>query len=171
MEGQNGTLVFARMRDCACPGTPHEEGDGVYLHPTVSLRGGMALEEDMTNVAELFSAKKITEDEVGREIRTRWSTTAIRYETAGWNLVAEDGVPVPFDVNVILNDYNLGRHVADRAAELYTDPVLVPLVERLNGLSRNGSAATSTSPTAQSTRKPRRQSSRATSAATRPSSA
>ena len=52
MEGQNGTAhepVFARMRDCACPGTPHaEEGDGCYLRPTVSLRGGMALEAELT---------------------------------------------------------------------------------------------------------------------------
>lgn len=159
--------VFARMRDCTCPGIPHEEGDGVFLRPTVSLRGGMALEEDVNTVADLYLKKKITEQDIGREINQRWTTTAIRHEALGWNLQGEEGVPVPFDVEVILDDYNLGRFVADKAAELYTDAVLVPLGERLSGRSRSGSRATSTSATARSTRQQRRRSSRATSAGTR----
>lgn len=101
----------------------------------------------------------------------RWIVTYVRHGAIGWNFLDAAGQPVPFDVEVLLADYALSAPVAEKADELYSDTVFDPLVERLNGQSRNGRTAASTSPRRQSIRKPRGRSSRATSAATKRSSA
>lgn len=152
----------AKFRACTCPGTPHpEEGDVVFLRPTISLTGGLALEADMTAAAVAGEL-----EDIQRVLTARWLVTCITYGAIGWNVVDESG-PVAFVVADILADYNLSRPVADVAAELYTDTVLIPLAERLSGVSHSGPTNGSISPTARPTRKPRRRSSPATSAATR----
>lgn len=164
-------MVFARMRDCACPGTPHPEGDGVWLTPTVSLAGGLALEADLrAALVEAATSDQWNEEAVSTLVTSKWLTTALRHCAVGWNLEDEAG-PVPFDVDRLLADYTLARHVADAAADLYSETVLVPLAQSVSGASANGSSNGSTSLTARSTRKSPRRSSRATSAATKQSAA
>lgn len=162
-----GELVFARMRDCACPGTPHADGDGVWLTPTVSLAAGLALERDLqAALEEAIEAGPVTEASLSAPIVSRWLDTLIRYCAVGWNLVDELGDGVPWDPALLLADYNLARPVADIAADLYTERVLSPLALRLSAAFAGTSTAGSTPPRPSSTRTPRRRSSRATSAAT-----
>lgn len=137
-------LVPARVRDCACPGTPHaDDGDVVYLSPTISLDGGIAAEQDLVKAA----------GDSDLLIRS-WVKTFLRYEAKGWNLVDEAGEPVPFDLDALLADYALARPAADKAVDLYGDTVLNPLLERQQrGRSRTGPTTGTTSATPRRTRK------------------
>lgn len=143
-----------RVRDCACPGTPHPDGDVVYLAPKLSLAGGLAAD---------FDIRKAAGD--GTFLAQLWQVTFVRYGAIGWNLVDEDG-PVDFDVNALLEDYTLARPVAEAADDLYGEAVMRPLVARLKATSPRGRTNGSTSVTQPSTSKPRVRSSRATTAAT-----
>lgn len=137
--------VAVRVRDCACPGTPHgEEGDVVYLRPTLSLEGGLAAQADIISAAG-----------VGAELTARWRVSFVRHGATGWNLVDEDGDPVPFDVNVLLDDYALSHEVAERCDDLYGDAVMRPLLARLKTLSKAGPTKPSTSQANGSTPKQR----------------
>lgn len=149
-------LVIVRARDCACPGTPHPDGDTVSLLPTLSLSGGLAAQADIIAAAG-----------DGSTLAQRWLVTYVRHGAVAWNLVTDDG-PVPFDVTAILGDYAFALPVAERADELYSPSVIDPLTARLSGLSRTGRTAASTSPRVQSIRKRRGSSSRGRSAASLP---
>lgn len=149
--------VSVRVRDCACPGTPHrEEGDCVFLAPTLGLEGGLAAQGDIMAAAGN-----------GTALAQRWRVTFVRYGAVGWNLIADDG-PLPFDVEALLGDFELGYPVSERADELYGDSVVRPLLRRPSGPSRNGSMGSSISPNVRSTSKRRGSSSLVTSAATEP---
>lgn len=37
-------LVPVPIGDCRCPGTPHEDGDVVYLYPKLGMEGGIAVQ-------------------------------------------------------------------------------------------------------------------------------
>ena len=152
--------IVVRARDCACPGTPHEEGDTVSVLPVPSLACGLAAQADIVAAAG-----------DGSILAQRWLTTYIRHGAVAWNLLDVSGKPLPFDVDAILADYTFALPVANRVDELYSDAVLAPLALRLNGQSQTGRTSASTSPRRQSIRKPRGRSSRATSAATKRSSA
>ena len=99
-------LVIVRARDCACPGTPHEEGDTVSLLAKLSLSGGLAAQADI-----IASAGD------GSTLAQRWLVTYVRHGAVAWNLTDDDG-PVPFDVDAILADYAFALPVADRADDL-----------------------------------------------------
>lgn len=155
------SLVPVRFRGCECPGTPHsEEGDVAYLTPKLSLAGGLVASADIS--AALGS---------GSMLKELWLVTFVRYGVAGWNLVDEDGDPVPFDVEVLLDDYDLAMPVAEKADELYGDTVARPFLSRIKEISRRGRTNGSTSPTPKSPRKRRERSSPATTAGSRPSTA
>jgi hypothetical protein len=130
-----------RVRDCACPGTPHEEGDVVYLNPTLSLDGGIAAEQDIVKAA----------GDSDLLVRS-WVKTFLTHEAIGWNLVDEDG-PRPFSVDDLLADYALARPAADAAVDRYGDTVLGPLLARLAGRSPTGRTTGTTSRTRPRTRK------------------
>lgn len=165
-------LIPVRVRDCACPDTPHaEEGDVVYLLPKIGLEGGRAAELDLVAIQEL------PEDRRSGALMARWGATFVLYGAKGWNWVEEHTDPkgrtsirpVPFDVNVLLSDYRIGREVAEKANDLYAEAVMAPLVAaaRPPKPSPNGSTDGSTSPGRTSTGSPRKRSSRATSAGSR----
>lgn len=135
-------LVTARVRDCACPGTPHDDGDVVYLSPVISLDGGIAAEQDVVKA----------EGDTDKLIRL-WVRTFLTFEAKGWNLVDEAGEPVPFSLDALFSDYGLARPAADKAVDLYGDTVLGPLLKRLVGRSPTGQTTATTSRTRQRTRK------------------
>jgi hypothetical protein len=128
------TLVSVRVRDCACPGTPHEEdGDVVFLTPTLSAVGGIAAEQDMSNA------------EGDHEALTRqWLITFVRYGATGWNLEDDDG-PRPFDVDDLLADWAIARPVAIRAGELYQAAVIAPFLPAPSKRSPTGRTRATTS--------------------------
>lgn len=108
--------VPVRVRDCACPHTPHADtGDLVYLTPHLDIDGGVEAERD------LIESKG---DE--RVLTRRWLRTFIRHGAKGWNLTDEEGEPVPFDVDVIEADWALARPIGNAASDLYTESVLSP---------------------------------------------
>lgn len=150
--------IEVRVRDCTCPNTPHDNGDVVYLLPSLPLEGGAAAEMDreyiMDGYLEATEAQKI---KLTMRLLARYTETYVRYGAVGWNwrhLDADGKVEdVPFDVEVLLADYSLSRLVAGQASLLYSEAVLGPLLEaaqaakpnRQQRRSRSGRTGSSTS--------------------------
>lgn len=125
--------VFVRVRDCACPGTPHaDEGDGVFIAETLPAEGGIAAEQQMSDSADV------------EDLTRRWLVTFVRYGATGWNLVDEEG-DVPFSVDDLLADWALARPVAIRAGELYQAAVIAPFQPPPPTRSRAGRTRATTS--------------------------
>ncbi|MEO8549310.1 MAG: hypothetical protein ABI678_05040 [Kofleriaceae bacterium] len=174
--------IAVRVRDCACPGTPHAEGDVVYVAPTASLRLGLAVEADTgAALAEVIAnagpapsggwnegnSQSLAVSMTDR-LRRRYLETYVRFGTVGWNFEDEDG-PMPFDAEVLLADYALGQPIAERCDELYGETVTRPLLARLNRPSGPGRTRATTSAKVTPIRPRRKSSSPATSAASRQS--
>lgn len=120
---------FVRVRDCACPETPHaEEGDGVFLRSTLSANGGIMAEQ------MLADGVKDQDDLVRRLL-----PPLVRSEATGANFMD------PFDIEAILDDWRLARPVVLMAGELYLDAVVAPLVQTPSKASRTGRTTGTTS--------------------------
>jgi len=151
--------VAVRVRGCECPGTPHSDGDVVFVRPTLSLAGGLEAENDQSAaLVETFAAAGtpppggFSKDqqsqmaiEMTERLRRKWLVTYVRNGAVGWNLVDEAG-PIPFDLEAVLDDYGLGQAVAEKCDELYGETVARPLLARLATPSRPGRMVRSTSP-------------------------
>lgn len=121
------TPEFVRVRDCSCPDTPHEEGDGVFLSPTLPALGGIVAEQDMAKA------------EGDADVLTRmWLITFVRYGVTGANYS-------PFSVEDLLADWALARPVATRAGELYQASVIAPFLPKPAKPSANGRTRATTS--------------------------
>lgn len=127
-------LVPVRVRDCACPDSPHEDGDIVYLAPVLGYKGGLAAER------QLF-ALSTNED----ALTEAWGETFIRYGATAWNLTDEAGDDVPFDVEAVLADFSLARPIVSKAIDLYGEAVLVPFVPKSAKPSPTGRTGRTTS--------------------------
>lgn len=145
--------VEVRLDACYCPGTPHET-DVVYLRPALTMAGGMAamgaIQDGMTD--------QILLQELLAKV---W----MRHGIVGWNLVDEEGRPLPVDPGTIeaaLPYARGGRLVADAADELYARSILDPLEAKLRSISPSGRTNGSTSTPRPSTRRRRSPSSTAT---------
>lgn len=107
---------------------PPFEGDEVYLLAKLPLEGGAAAEYDLL-------ATQTIEDENRRTFAmlAKWTATFVRYGAVGWNWTRldENGrpEPVPFDPEILLDDYSLSRLIAEKANLLYSDAVMRPLFE------------------------------------------
>lgn len=166
-------LIPVRVRDCACPETPHDEGDFVYLLPQLSLEGGAAAEMERLVVMEGFTeATEAEKTRLTMRMLARLTEVYVRYGAVAWNWLQLDDKgrpePVPFDVEVLLSQYKLAKTVASVASDLYSEDVLGPLFEaaaeaakkekaagnRQQRRSRNGRTTDSTSPSRVRTLKP-----------------
>jgi len=123
-----------RVRDCACPDTPHEDGDVVYLAPALGYKGGLTAER------QLFALS--TDEDALTEA---WGETFIRYGAIGWNFLDAEGEPVPFDVEALLADYRISRPVASRGIDLYGPEVIAPFVPKSAKPSPTGQTGRTTS--------------------------
>lgn len=136
---------------CECPGTPHGDGDVVYLDAELSAPGGMAAQAAISN----HLADQVTLlAELGR--------VYLRHGVVAWNLLDDAGLPLaltPDNVVAALPYGKGGREVADKADELYSEAILRPLTERLSSLSRTGSTVDTTSPEPTPMRPPSKRSS------------
>jgi hypothetical protein len=131
-------LVSVRVRDCACPDSPHADGDVVYLAEMLDLAGGLA--------AEAILLEEVRKGEPSVDALThRWAEPMTRHGAKGWNLLDADGEPVPFDIDVILADFRLARPIADKAIELYQDAILAPFVQTPPARSPTGPTGGTTS--------------------------
>lgn len=148
--------IEVRIRDCACPNTPHD-GDIVYLAPALSMAGGMA--------AKAVAMEAITEGRSQVWVQEQLADLWIRHGVIDWNLVDEDGDPIrltPTTIAAALPYGKGGRLVAERADALYAEDIVGPLVQEFRSISRRGPTAGSTS----RTRTPRTKSPRRSSTAT-----
>jgi hypothetical protein len=138
-----GSLIEVRVRDCACPDAPHPDGDIVYLREKISLEGGLAAHRDI-----------VTANGDEFELVALWRSTFVRHNAVGWNLLDEQGAAVPFDVAVLVDDFEFAYPVSEQAVEQYKDAVLAPLGVRPSQTSKAGPTVVSMSARKRSTRKP-----------------
>ena len=151
----NNELIPVPVGECRCPDAPHPDGDIVYLRPRLGLAAGVMVQSVVTEASTRVPRP------VTAEITAALVETYVLHGVADWNLASGD-VPVPVTHETItehlLNDYTRAEAVANKADDLYTGPILGPL---LNG-ARNSSPATSTngstSVTVVGPRKPRKRS-------------
>jgi hypothetical protein len=118
--------IEVRVRDCACPDTPHGEGDIVYLAPTLPAAGGIAAEQDMGETRD------------SSELTRKWLITFVRFGVTGANYE-------PFSVDDLLADWALARPVAIRAGELYQASVIAPFLQERAKPSPTGRTRATTS--------------------------
>jgi hypothetical protein len=136
--------VEVRLGACYCPGTPHDT-DIVYLRPSLSMAGGMAALAAISNA-----------DSDQLRLQELLAAVWIRHAVVSWNLVDQDGSPLPTDPDTVSRALPYGkggRLVAERADDLYAEEILAPLVERLRSTSPSGRTNGSTSTRRASTRK------------------
>lgn len=160
MSALDNELVPVPLGYCPCLGTPHPDGDIVYLYPELSVPAGIRAR------AWFVEAMQGTTDTVTlqEQIAGLWLSVAV----ARWTFLFDDGQPIPLTPENVLRALPYGkggRLVADKADDLYVDSVVTPLAQGLDALSQrgpttNGRRATSRPMT--STRKPRKPSSTAT---------
>jgi hypothetical protein len=115
-----------KFRDCACPGTPHTDGD------TVTFRDQLDFSANARAVGLIFSGE-------GEPNSTKAWPVYLHEGPIAWNLLDEDGEPVlltrdALDALEFADQYE----IADRADDIYRDTVLAPLVRRMNALSKAG---------------------------------
>lgn len=120
---------------CGCPGSPHA-ADEVYLLPVLTFDGGTAADTAMRSMLGSGDADAVT-----REVVRAYLT----HQVAGWNLVDEDGRPVPYDPALLLSDWAAALVVGDKADDLYSEALLAPLVAAASTSSPGGPTGASTS--------------------------
>ena len=120
--------VAVPIGKCLCPGTPHPDGDVVYLTAQLSAPGGMAAQGAITDGFD--DAVKLQE--------LLWRIYR-DHGIVSWNLVDEDGESVPLtpaNIEMALPYGKGGRAVADAADDLYNEDVLGPFLERIQALMK-----------------------------------
>lgn len=151
------TPVPVPVGDCRCHGTPHEDGDVVFLAPMLSMAGGMAAQvaisegsSDLVRLQELLARVYLS------------------HGIVDWTFVDEAGdkLPVNGDTAAALLPYAKGgRLVADRADDLYAQDVLAPFIETVQRLAQSQRGSTRK----KASSSPKRTSSRRRSTKTQPS--
>jgi hypothetical protein len=117
--------IEVRVGDCTHPDDPHEEGDVVYLSPTLPAPGGIA-------------AEQLIGDVFGDELTNRWLVIFVRHGVTGANYE-------PFSVDDLLADWARARPVAIRAGELYLASVTAPFLTEQQKRSPTGRTRATTS--------------------------
>lgn len=147
---------------CPCQGTPHPDGDVVYLRPELSVAAGVK--------ARSWFVDSITGAVDSADLQERIAALWLEAGVVSWTFLDDDGSPIPVTAENIVRALPYGkggRLVADKADDLYVPSVVTPLAEGLDALSKRGSTSSTpraTSRRTTSTRKPRKPSSTATTA-------
>lgn len=166
-------LVAVRVGECQCPGTPHPDGDIVYLRPKLDLRGGFRVKRRLIELNQAALGEETTESEKLAELEIALAEVYLDEGIAAWNLVDEEGQERPLSPEALrehlFSDYSRAEEASNTADDLYRPAVLDPLVQRavssLQATQTNGStparnghgpkprkpskrSSTSTSPTA-----------------------
>jgi len=132
--------VSVRIGACLCPGTPHADGDFVYLRPKLDLRGGFRVRRRLIDLNRAqFGDEKIESGQMA-ELDIALAETYLSEGVYEWNLVDADG-PLPLNDQTLreqlFTDYGRAEPAADKADDLYRPTVLDPLVARGSSSSSN----------------------------------
>jgi len=152
-------LVPVCVGACHCPGTPHPDGDFVYLRPKLGLREGIILQEPVADWLNVPAADRPGQEYMRAELSERYLILGI----AEWNLTDEDGAIVVNPLSIrehLLNDFDRAEPAAEKGDELYSDVALGPLRKLVAMSSKATSNNGSTSPTSITSRKRRKPSKR-----------
>lgn len=138
---------------CPCPGTPHEDGDTVYLRAKLGLQAGVAIQRLIVEANQ--------ERNDAAELTGVLAEAYLLHGVESWTLLGADGRTVPVTSDTIrshlLSDFSVSAPVADAADDLYMGPVLLPLVKRAQASLRSSLTSGSTSaPQAGTPKRPRR---------------
>jgi hypothetical protein len=121
-------LVPVPVGYCPCAREPHPDGDIVYLHPELSMQGGLAAQGA---IAEGTGDLVLLQELLARV----WITHGV----AAWTFVDDEGNPIPVtpaNVARALPYAKGGRLIADKADDLYHEAILAPLGDRLEALRK-----------------------------------
>ena len=128
-----------------CPSGQHPDGDSVSLRPKIGLPGGY---EARRKIGELRDGA--THEEVIGLLLDVY----VRHGVAAWTFHDDKGEPIEVTRDAIreriLDNLDTALIVADKADELYSESVVVPLVAAASKSSQATPPATSTSPTTDS---------------------
>lgn len=152
-------LVPVCVGACLCPGTPHPDGDFVYLRPKLGLKDGVILQEPVTDWLRIAPADRPGQEYMRGELAERYLILGV----AEWNLEDENGpIPVnPISIRVnLLDDFDRAEKAAEKGDELYGDVALGPLRRLVEMSSKATSSNGSTSPTRSTSAKRRKHSKR-----------
>lgn len=124
-----------RFRACACPGSPHPEGD------TVTYHAKLPFDAQARAVGAIFSR-------AGEPMAQKAFDIYLHSGPAAWNLVDGEGSAVELNEDALdALDFADQYEIADHGDTIYRDTVLSPLERR----NRESSA---TGPKADSSRRP-----------------
>jgi hypothetical protein len=119
-------MTPVRFRDCACPGTPHPNGDTVTFKPRLSF------DENVAALSAIFSG-----DGVGNANKA-WGVY-LRHGVVAWNLLDDEGKPVPLTSEALeALPFEDQFEIGDRGDDVYAAVVLAPLRRRTNSSSESG---------------------------------
>ena len=127
------SLVPVRIGVCLCPGTPHADGDFIYLRPKLDLRGGFRVKRRLLDLNQAAFAEGGPSPDMA-ELEIQLAEAYLSEGIAAWNLVDAEGVGrevTPDSLREFLfYDYSRSELAADKADDLYRPAVLDPLVAR-----------------------------------------
>ena len=123
MSPANGAVqTEVNLGPCRCAGSPHAQGDIVWLRPKAGIDMGLA-----ATVALRHSGTR------PGDVQAALGMVFLRYGISGWTFTDENHevVPVTADnIDLWLPWDEGGFEVADRADDLYGATVIAPLVRR-----------------------------------------
>lgn len=128
--------VAVAVGSCLCPGTPHPDGDTVYLRPELDAAGGLAV------ISELAS-----EESEGTLVE-RLGRVYLLVGIVDWTFLDAAGAKVPVSRSVISRlRWGPGTlALANAAADLYGSAVLDPFQTATSDSSPSGRSGSSTRP-------------------------
>lgn len=127
-------LVPVQLGFCPCEGTPHPDGDIVYLRPDLEPLQGVRAKSIVAGWLE----GRVDPVTVNVELAALWLDIGV----AEWTFLDDKGRPIEITSENIVRalPYSRGgRQVADAADDLYTPMVIDPLVAKITELSNDGS--------------------------------
>lgn len=128
-------LVPIRFRDCACPGSPHPDGDVAQLRPYLDFAGGAEALASITVVDDDGNARLA--DVI--EWRLRLGPIFMRRGVVTWNLTDENGDPVAVTPETLeALRFEDAFELADRADDLYGAQITSPLLKKMQNSSPVG---------------------------------
>jgi hypothetical protein len=129
---------------CPCPGKPHET-DTVILRDKLGLADGAAVQALILRQYRESDASKYA-DHTGM-----LAEAYVLRGVSSWTLVNAAGSALPVNADniraMLLDDFEVGYPVAEKADELYEGPVIRPLLKEESNSSEPTPTNGSTSPT------------------------
>ena len=126
---------------CPCPGTPHSDGDTVFLSPKIGFNAGVIADSKLVDI--LRGSGDV--DAVKAALLTTYITDGVR----AWTFVDAEGADIKVTPEsiaaILLSDYELGVVVAEAADPLYSKAVTNPLLRRMSESSPTSPTNGSTS--------------------------